>query len=94
MKEVAKRWPDRIVIRIPLIDGVNCTAENLDATIALCRELGISRIDLLPYHELGVNKYAKLGRTYTFDGKTPDADQLTWARERIERAGLLCKVKG
>jgi pyruvate formate lyase activating enzyme len=50
-----------VVVRYPLIPGVNDGQAEL-ATLAgqLC-ELGLRRLDLLPYHRLGIGKYKRLG---------------------------------
>lgn len=56
-----------IIIRIPIVTGINDNEENLvDAMKFLVRHNtkdAIQRIELLPYHKLGVNKYRRLGRT-------------------------------
>lgn len=51
-----------IVLRCPLIPGVNDTADHFQGIAELTRELsGISRVDLLPYHALGNDKRMQLG---------------------------------
>ncbi|HPY21618.1 MAG TPA: glycyl-radical enzyme activating protein [Bacteroidales bacterium] len=53
-------------IRIPLIEGVNATDENISETIDFLKSLkrAPDRVGLLPYHNIATNKYEKLGRVY------------------------------
>ncbi len=46
-----------MIIRVPLVPGHNDSEENLKALAVFMAELGISRIDILPYHSLGKLKY-------------------------------------
>ena len=57
-------------IRIPLIEGVNTTDENISATIDFIKSLERvpDRVGLLPYHNIATNKYEKLGRIYDDKG--------------------------
>ena len=50
-----------IFIRIPLIPGFNTDREELEKMAAFLQTVSYKKIELLPYHELGVNKYAALG---------------------------------
>ena len=53
----------RIILRCPLIPDVNMTEDHFDAIAGLCNELsGIEEVQLEPYHPLGVQKSARLGR--------------------------------
>ena len=66
----------RIILRMPLIAGVNDAPAAMLGAAALAREVGAERIDLLPYHELGVRKYEMLGIPYrgaAFTAPDPDA---------------------
>lgn len=55
-----------VVVRVPVIPGINDTKENIQKTAEFARNnlpscLGI---ELLPYHSLGRDKYDSLGRSY------------------------------
>ncbi len=57
------RGGHRIVLRIPLIPGINDDEENLRQIATLVRTLPqIERVDLLPYHLIGDHKYERLNR--------------------------------
>ena len=65
----------KIVIRIPVIGGVNDDDENIRRSAAFVHEaLPDARMELLPYHEFGRIKYEALGMEYPGDGPGAAAD--------------------
>jgi len=64
-----KKMP--IVIRLAVIPKINDSEENINELIELTKEVLPLRVDLLPYHRLGVSKYRMLGREYRLDGLEP-----------------------
>lgn len=55
----------RIVLRMPIVPGITDDAENVEAVCALATGLPhLARVDLLPYHRIGVGKYVRLDRKY------------------------------
>jgi pyruvate formate lyase activating enzyme len=58
----------KIIIRIPLIGGVNDDAENMKATASFVAALSGEKkdVNLLPYHKIAQTKYQKLGRPEDF----------------------------
>jgi pyruvate formate lyase activating enzyme len=56
----------KMQIRYPMIPGLNDQLENIHETAHFCLELGssITKIQLLPYHKLGIAKYERIGREY------------------------------
>ncbi|MEI7897261.1 MAG: glycyl-radical enzyme activating protein [bacterium] len=57
-----------LIIRIPMIGGVNDHEENIRATAELLASLPgkTPEVHLLPYHAIAQHKYAKLGREAAF----------------------------
>ncbi len=55
-----------INIRIPLIEGVNVDKENIEVKkiIDFIKPLNIKKVNLLPYHNIGMHKYKKLYMDY------------------------------
>lgn len=51
----------KLQMRMPLIKGLNDTPELIRKTASLYRDLGIKRLTLLPYHNLGVSKQRHIG---------------------------------
>jgi pyruvate formate lyase activating enzyme len=58
----------KIVIRIPLIGGVNDDVENIAQTARYISDLAGEKktVNLLPYHKIAQTKYMKLGRSDDF----------------------------
>ena len=85
-----------LVLRLPLIAGVNDTEENLRATAGFARSLrGVTRIDLLPYHRLGEPKYRRLARDYALAGRPAfPEERVAWAKGFLEAGGLTVHVGG
>ena len=55
--------PGNLIIRVPLIVGVNTDEENLAATLNFMRiNLRKPKIEFLPYHTYGEEKYRQLGK--------------------------------
>lgn len=63
--------PEKVIIRVPLIEGFNAQEEEIRAIGELAKERRIRQVHLLPYHRLGEHKYAKLNRPYRFKGSAP-----------------------
>lgn len=76
-----------IIVRIPVIPGLNDSEENITKTAEYAADLGIGGLELLPYHNLGEVKYAQLGRTYTLTAlKTPDENRMAELAETAREA--------
>ncbi len=79
----------RIVLRIPVVPGINDDDENLDAVRRFAAGLPrLAGLDLLPYHRIGVDKYARVGRSY------PLPDTLPPARERLAKVAQTLAAAG
>jgi pyruvate formate lyase activating enzyme len=85
-----------LVIRLPLITGINDSAQNLEATADFVRALpGVSRIDLLPYHRLGESKYRRLGKAYALGGEPSlGSGQAAQALSVLKAKGLDVTIGG
>ncbi|PKP39695.1 MAG: glycyl-radical enzyme activating protein [Bacteroidetes bacterium HGW-Bacteroidetes-15] len=56
----------RIVIRIPLVEGITDTKHNINGIKSILSTIkGIQRIDVLPYHSLAKHKFTQCNREYT-----------------------------
>jgi pyruvate formate lyase activating enzyme len=86
-----------IQIRIPLIKGVNCDGQNIEATANFIATLPGPRkqVNLLPYHNVAEGKSAKLGKTYEAGSmETPDKSDLERIIDRFASHGLTASVGG
>lgn len=85
----------RVIVRFPLIPGYNDEPDHLRAVARLVRELGIEELHLLPYHRLGVAKYAGLGRSYAMGAYHPaQAKEVQAARDVISKNAAVKIVVG
>ncbi len=74
----------KIRIRIPVIAGVNDSLEEMQAIRAFLDSCGRpEKVELLPYHAFGENKYAALGRPVP-SFSPPDAARLAELRRVFE----------
>ncbi len=64
LRFLASHDADKITVRVPLIPGFNMDSELMNQIFDLLISLGIKKVDLLPYHVLGKNKYQQLGIAY------------------------------
>ncbi len=62
-----------LIVRIPLIPGLNDSPADLTATADFVRKRlpSAQQIQLMPYHRLGLAKYDGLGREYKLEGTGP-----------------------
>lgn len=81
-------------IRIPLIPDFNVDAESVENICTALREIGVTQVDLLPFHRLASAKYQALDIPYPYRDTPPlsaqqlDAIQKQYARyfnTKIER---------
>ena len=57
-----------ILPRIPVIPGFNAELTDAEGTAALLNEIGLMRVQLLPFHQMGERKYEFLNRDYEMNG--------------------------
>lgn len=57
-----------VLCRMPVIPGFNDDRESARQIALLLKKLGIHRIQLLPFHQMGENKYRLLHRIYDYAG--------------------------
>ena len=63
-------------IRHVLVPGINDSDEDLEETAAFIRTLkNVERVEVLPYHTLGIFKWQELGIPYTLQGVEPPTEE-------------------
>jgi pyruvate formate lyase activating enzyme len=79
-----------VIIRVPLIPGVNDSEEEIGKIAGLAAGALIKprRINLLPYHKFGMGKYQQLDREYSLPELATQKD------DEIQRAKQLCESYG
>jgi pyruvate formate lyase activating enzyme len=85
-----------VIIRIPIIPGLNDSYDNLSRTADFILKLNsVVRVDLLPYHRLGEPKYEMLGREYPLKGlRQPDREYMLKIVEIFKQFGVKADVIG
>ncbi len=81
----------KITLRGVLLKDITDTDAELDALAAFAHELGgvFHAVELIPYHELGREKYASLEFAYPLDDMCAyRAEDAVQVRDRLEKAGL------
>jgi pyruvate formate lyase activating enzyme len=86
---------ENVLVRFPLIPGVNDDDENVVGIGAFLRSIRLTRIDVLPYHRAGTAKYERLQRPYQLpDTQPPSTDQVTHVVRLLESCGLIVRPGG
>lgn len=60
-------------IRIPLIPGFNTDENSVREICASLLSIGISHVELIPFHRLGVSKYEAMGLAYAYKDTIPQS---------------------
>lgn len=95
LRWLAERGAD-VVVRFPLLPGINDDDENLRALAKFLTSLPKSYpVDILPYHRLGVDKYTRLDREHRMPQLEPptQGDVLAVATQ-LHDYGLHVTVRG
>ncbi len=83
-----------IIVRVPVVSGVNDSDLDIDELADFLRAAALSRVDLLPYHQIG-DKYKRLNRVYRLESmKPPASDKIQAMAERLARHGLNVRIGG
>lgn len=70
------QWQKNVIVRLPLIPGVNDDQENIRQTGSFVASLGnIDEIHILPYHHTGLEKYRRLGLAYPLPEVAPPSPE-------------------
>ena len=82
--------------RIPFIPGLNADEKNLRSAGAFLRRVkGISRVNLLPYHNAAEAKHRRWNLEYKLQGLTaPSEDMLKKGAAILESCGLQVEIGG
>jgi len=84
-----------MMVRIPVIPGFNYTLDDADHFGNLFVKLGVSEVELLPFHQFGLKKYQDLGRDYELkDVQQLQVEDLTEYAKAIEKHGIKVRVNG
>jgi pyruvate formate lyase activating enzyme len=95
LKQLSRRGAS-IIIRLPVIPGINADAENIDRTGALAASLtGVIGINLLPYHCAAEAKYRNLGlENKASDAQRPSEEVIGSVARHLASYDLEVKIGG
>jgi pyruvate formate lyase activating enzyme len=94
------RWlagQDRaVIVRFPLLPGVNDDEANVRAMCEFLASLrSRPRVDILPYHSVGVDKYGRLDREPRRpETRQPSEEMVAAVAQRLRDCGLIVTVRG
>jgi pyruvate formate lyase activating enzyme len=84
-----------LVVRIPVIPGINDDDQNLEQCFQFLGELGLQRVDLLPFHATGIEKYRRLSLAYRMgDLKPPAPEKMQEIAARFSGRGFEIRIGG
>ena len=86
----------RVIIRIPLIPGINDDDDNINSTVTLLDHLPqIESVHILPYHGFQKSKYDTFAMNYKArDVNPPSLERVEEIRKRLAGTGLTIEVGG
>lgn len=95
-RKIAEYGGVELVIRTPVIPGFNATKGEIGGIAKFASSLkGVKRMHILPYHRIGSDKYAGLGRKYELEGVEPPSKELmNELAEVVKSYGLDCQIGG
>ncbi len=96
-RRIAASGMTQLVIRVPVVPTFNATPQEIGAIARFADKLpGVEEIHLLPYHRLGEDKYAALGREYGMKGiLPPENDEMEMLKKTVENVSRLrCQIGG
>lgn len=78
-----------VLPRLPVIPGFNDSLKDAARFVRRLRKVGVDRIQLLPFHQFGENKYTLLGKTYEYEAVPAlHKEELTEFRQVFLDAGI------
>jgi pyruvate formate lyase activating enzyme len=84
-----------IIIRMPLVPGINDDDENIVSTAQFISSVNIKEVNILPYHKTGMDKYGRLGREYRLtDTLEPSKELIDRIEGMFQKYGLNVKIGG
>jgi pyruvate formate lyase activating enzyme len=85
-----------IILRLPLIPGMNDDKENIRHTGTFAAALPcLNRVDILPYHRGAVDKYDRLNRVYGLaEIRPPSEERMAEVAQILQGFGLPVRIGG
>ncbi len=94
LKYLISRDPEKVNVRMPIIPGFNFETNLIKETLEYLKQLGVKRVNLLPYHTLGKIKYEKMRKQYEINEKMLYETDLEEFHQYALGLGLKSKIGG
>ncbi|WP_119865394.1 glycyl-radical enzyme activating protein [Clostridium isatidis] len=92
---IALKNPDKLIVRVPVIPDFNYDDKVINEIMEFVSSYKIKELHLLPFHNLGKNKYEQLGRSYLYkDMKNLNKAELLKYIELGESMNIKVKIGG
>jgi pyruvate formate lyase activating enzyme len=92
--EILVKKGSNVLVRMPLIPGINDDEENIEQTLAYLCRIGVRHFTVLPYHQYGSGKYQSIGSSYSLAAIVPPETALIEKmNNRVVDAGFLLKYQ-
>lgn len=84
-----------IYARVPIILGINDDEENIIKTAEFLKPLNILKVNILPYHKIGIDKYNRLSMDYKLkEMSEPTDEKMKNIEKMFSEFGLNVKIGG
>ena len=75
-------------IRQVLVPDISMSDEYIDSLIDFLKQYKVEKVELLPYHEMGKEKYEKLGIPYPLNCRVPEKEEVSNIRNKFIKNGF------
>ena len=83
-KVLSVKSPQDVIVRFPVIPGCNDSMETIRDMAEFVTGLGFTQIELIPYHRMGISKYAQYGMAYPLpECESPSEADMARLREVV-----------
>ena len=84
-----------VILRMPIIEGVNTETKEIAGAISFIGNLDLQEVHLLPYHSIAKHKYSKLGREYQETKmQVPSLETINGIQAMLLAQGIKVKKEG
>ena len=86
---------ENVFIRIPVIPNINDDDQNIKNIGKFLEPLNIRQVEILSYHNIGSEKYKRLGKVYSLENiQTPPKEKLLEISNILKKFSLNIKLRG
>lgn len=75
-----------VIVRVPMIPKFNTDMESIKSMRQTFVKIGVSEVNLLPFHRMGTSKYKALGKIYEYQDVMPlEKDEMEAIKEEFNK---------